>query len=177
MRKGKKGMTLIEVLVATLLFSVCIIIISQLLTQSMRAYKKYRHESGMKRVTDSLIDQISSEMRSAYDVPVANLHQIVFGRYFSDGNAYKIEYTYDAAQKQVKRSWCMVGSESSVNGEDIVATDIEQFNLDYSNADIYHITTEVVSGQNIDNYHEYQTITGSKRRVVTRADNVSITTE
>jgi prepilin-type N-terminal cleavage/methylation domain-containing protein len=182
MRKGRRGMTLIEVLVATLLFSVCIIIISQLLSQSMRAFKKYRHEANIKRVTDSVLDQMSTEVRTAYKLETCDPGKVVFDRYFSDGNQYKVTYQYNAGNRTVQRDWELVGGAVTANGSDIIGTDIDTFDLSYKPdpddpTNKILIITKVSSGQEVGILKQYMTVTSSKRRVTKHADNVSITTE
>lgn len=184
MEKEKKGFTLLEVIVATALFGVCILFIAQLLTNGLRAYKKFRAEAIAKQTADSVLDQISSEVRSAYHIDSFNPTSIVFYRYFSDGYVYKVQYLYVPSTKTVERLWWLVGSEGSVNGSDIIGSNVENFNLTYSNDLKYtglkaRVSAQVITEKNETgkNVKPYQTATESKRRVVKQADNVSITTE
>lgn len=183
-RNRKKGFTLSEVLIATLLFSLCIVFVSQLMTQSLRSFKKYRAEANAKRRTDDLLNQISSEVRSAYTIEVANQFDIVFCRYTSDNNSYRVEYIYDPTTKEIKRKWWQIGKESSVYGSDVIGTEVETFDLKYimdlsDPTMIALIRPQVGTGSDEVGgaVHEYKSQTKSKRRVVKRADFASCTTE
>jgi len=182
MRNRRTGLTLIEVIVATLLFSLCILFISRLLTQSFKSFRKFKTEAQVKRATDSILDQISSEVRAAHRIETADPRNIVFYRYFSDGSEYKVQYRFLAAEKKVERRWWLVGQESSVNGSDTMGVEVDDFKLTYTN-DVSDPTfkalvgAEVISGQDLGAVRKYATATESKRRVVKRADNVSVTTE
>jgi|GEM_PF-2061509 len=187
-RREKTAFSLLEVVIAVALMALCILIASFIFIDSTRAYRKMKAETSVKQKTDSVIEQLTSEIRSAYALDTASCSstRVVFFRHFEDkhtGQSYVYKISYEKVNDTVERAWWRTDNPSGVNGRDILATNIESVDFSYI-LDLgkpgYNSSLKcgITSKERVqDREIHYSSATQSKRRVIKQADSVSVTDE
>jgi len=186
--RDERAFSLMEVVIAVGLMALCILIASCIFIDSLRAYRKMKAETEMKQKADSVIEQLTSEIRSAYALDTASCSgtKVVFLRYYEgkpSGEGYVYKITYEFVNGTVVRSWLRTDDPSGVNGHDTIATNIESIDFSYvtdpgMTGCNSSLKCEIKSKDNVnDREIRYSSTTQSKRRVVKQADSVSVTDE
>ncbi|MHC9541871.1 MAG: type II secretion system protein J [Vulcanimicrobiota bacterium] len=187
-RRGKAAFSLLEVVIAVGLMALCILIVTLIFVDSTRAYRKMKAETLVKQKTDSVIEQLTSEIRSAYALDTASCSdtKVVFFRYFEDksiGQSYVYKISYEKVNDTVERAWWRTDNSGGVNGRDVIAGNIESVNFGYVldlGKPAYNSSLKcgITSKEKVqDREIIYSSATQSKRRVVKQADSVSVTDE
>ncbi|MDQ7823162.1 MAG: type II secretion system protein [Candidatus Eremiobacteraeota bacterium] len=183
-----RAFSLLEAVIAIALMALCILIFAFILTDSLKAYRNMKAETSVKQKADGVIEQLTSEIRSAYalDTASCNNSRVVFFRSFEDrnsGQAYVYKISYEQVKDTVERAWWRTDNPSGANGRDVIATNIESLDLGYV-VDLAKpgftssLKCEIKSRDKVQNRDiTYRSATQSKRRVVKQADSVSVTDE
>ncbi len=186
--RKRRAFSLLEVVIAVGLMALCILVTTYIFIDSMKAYRKMKAETMMKQKADSVIEQLTSEIRSAYALDTASCSntRVVFFRYYEEkpaGQSYVYKISYEKVNDTVERAWWRTDDPSGVNGRDTIAANIERIDFSYlldSGMPGYNssLKCEITSKERLqDREIRYSSVTQSKRRVIKQADSVSVTDE
>lgn len=170
-RKGAKGFTIVELLVATLVFAVVLLLVTAGILQIARVYYKGVTEANTQNTARSIMDTISQAIQfSGGDVtdtvdspsPNTNLAFCVGGQQFSYRPGWQVENGYDPAKNQAWHGlvqYAVSGCSGenpqdlinkAVNGRDLLGQHMRLSNLVVDNVgpNQYKVLVRVVYGDN-----------------------------